>query len=135
MRFTVPQFVEREPKIIGPMTLKQFMYIGTAGAVCFVLYYLAPFIVFLAACLVLGVLGFALAFLKVGGKSLPALLASYLKFSISPKIYIWRKKEKMIEVFNKSGEKEEKKVEEPEITIKLTKDGQLKKIKTQVDTK
>jgi len=28
MEFTVPQFVEREPKLIGPFTFKQFIYIN-----------------------------------------------------------------------------------------------------------
>jgi len=36
MRYTVPQFIEHEAKIIGPLTFKQFTYLAMAGAGCFV---------------------------------------------------------------------------------------------------
>ena len=35
MRFQLPQFIETEIKIIGPFTLKQFMWIGAGGALLF----------------------------------------------------------------------------------------------------
>jgi hypothetical protein len=47
MRFSIPQFIEHTPKIIGPLTFKQFSFIGGAGAICFVLYFLLPQIIFI----------------------------------------------------------------------------------------
>ena len=38
MQFSVPQFVEVEDKIIGPLTLKQFLVLLGGGFVVFVLY-------------------------------------------------------------------------------------------------
>ena len=32
MQFQVPQFIETEDKVVGPLTLRQFMYIAGAGA-------------------------------------------------------------------------------------------------------
>ena len=37
MRFQVPQFIEIEDKIIGPLTIKQFIYIAGGAGMCFVI--------------------------------------------------------------------------------------------------
>ena len=47
--------------------------------------------VFVVATMFLESIGFGLAFLKTGGRSLPALLVSALQFSVGPKTYIWKK--------------------------------------------
>ena len=43
MRFQVPQFIEIESKIFGPLTLKQFIYLIGGGGIIFILYALLPF--------------------------------------------------------------------------------------------
>ena len=131
MRFTLPQFIEHEPKIVGPLTFRQFVFIGMAGAICFILYFTVPFYIFLIACLILGGGAITLAFLKIGGRSLPAILGNFLKFSLSPKIFIWRKIEAPIKVFKK--EKVKKETEE-ELPLKIAERSQLKKIRTQIET-
>lgn len=134
MRFTIPQFIEYEAKIVGPFTFKQFVYIGLAGAVCFILYFATPFYIFLISCFALGGGALALAFLKIGGRSLPAILGNFLMFTVSPKIYIWRKKEMPVTVFKKEGVKKEE-IEEEELPLKIAEKSQLKKLRTQVETK
>ena len=93
MQYIVPKFIGREPKIVGPFSFKQFIFIGIAGTISFVLYFMVPLSVFILSCVVLGGSAFALAFLKIGGRSLPEILTHFFNFSISPKIYIWKKKE------------------------------------------
>ena len=39
MQFQVPQFIETEDKIVGPLTLRQFLYIGAAGLLSFLLFF------------------------------------------------------------------------------------------------
>jgi len=134
MRFTVPQFIEYEAKVVGPFTFKQFVYVGLAGAVCFVIYFSAPFSVFLISCLVLGGGAMSFAFLKIGGRSLPSILGNFLKFSISPKIYIWRKKEAPVMVFKKEAKKEKEEIKEG-ISLKIAEKSQLKKLRTQIETR
>jgi len=133
MRFTVPQFIEHEAKIVGPLTFKQFIFIGMAGAVGFILYFTAPFYIFLIACLILGGGAVALAFLKIGGRDLPTVLGNSLKFLISPKMYIWRKKETPVRVFKKEEIKKE--VPEEGLPLKIAEKSQLKKLRTQIETK
>lgn len=137
MRFTVPQFIEYEAKIVGPFTFRQFIYIGIAGAICFILYFSIPFSLFLIACVVLGIGALSLAFLKIGGRSLPVILANFLKFSLTPKMYIWRKKEQLVTVFKKNKPSSAKAAEdkEEELPLKIAGNSQLKKLHTQIETK
>lgn len=132
MRFTVPKFIEHEAKIVGPLTFRQFIFIGMAGGICFILYFTVPFSIFLIACLILGGGAIALAFLKIGGRSLPTILGNFLKFFISPKIFIWRKVEAPIKVLKK--EKIKKEEVEEELPLKIAERSQLKKLRTQIET-
>ncbi len=133
MRFTVPKFIEHEAKIVGPLTFKQFIFIGVAGAIGFILYFTVPFSIFLIASLIFGGGAMALAFLKIGGRSLPTILGNFLKFSISPKMFIWRKIEAPIKIFKK--EKIKKEAVEEELPLKIAEKSQLKKLRTQIETK
>ncbi len=132
MRHTLPQFIEHEPKIVGPLTFKQFIFVGIAGAICFVLYFSAPFYVFLIACIFLGAGALALAFVKIGGRSLPVILGNFLKFNLTPKIYIWRKTETPIRVVKKAPKKE--KEAEEELPLKIAEKSQIKKLGTKIET-
>ena len=134
MRFTVPQFIEHEAKIVGPLTFRQFSFIGVAAAICFVLYYTLPFSVFLAACFILGGGAAALAFLKIGGRSLSTVFGNFLKFSVSTRIFIWKKGETPIMVFKKVEVKKEEEAED-ELPLKIAGKSQLKKLKTQIEIK
>jgi len=91
-QFTVPQFIEHEPKIVGPLTFKQFIFIGIAAAICFIFYFATPFYVFILATIVIMITGVSLAFLKSGGRSLPVVLKNFFNFSLAPKIYLWKQK-------------------------------------------
>lgn len=96
MRFQVPQFIEEETKIAGPLTFKQFALMGVAGVGVIILY--AAFaktnfliFAFLSTLLVISVL--ALAFIRVSGRSLPSVLGNFFLYSLSSRIYLWKKKD------------------------------------------
>jgi len=134
MRFTLPQFIEHEPKIVGPFTWKQIIYLGSAGTVSFVLYLTIPFQYFILITIFLMLGALSLALLKIGGRPLPVILVNFLKFKISPKIYLWGKKEVPIKVFKKEEEKEEETEEiKEEPLLKITEKSQLKKITSKIE--
>ena len=136
MRFSVPQFIEYEAKIVGPLTFKQFIYVGLTAAVCFVLYFSVPFSIFILACFVLGIGSLALAFLKIGGRPLPTIIGNFLRYSLTPKMYIWRKKEQPEpKVYKKETKKKKKEEEEEELPLKIAEKSQLKKLSTKIETK
>lgn len=92
MQFNVPQFIETEDKIIGPLTLKQFMLLLAGGVLVlfawyfFKLWFVAVLAVFLAA-----FLG-AIIFVKINGRPFITFLVSLIGFTARPKIYIWKRK-------------------------------------------
>jgi hypothetical protein len=91
MRYQVPQFIEVEDKIFGPLTLKQFIYLAGGAGLSFVIYTLLPF--FIAIILIVIVMGFsaALAFFKVNNKPFINVVESAFKYYLSSKLYIWKK--------------------------------------------
>lgn len=91
-QFTVPQFIEHKPKIIGPMTFDQFIYVGIAAAICFILYFTIPFYFFILATILIIPIAVVLAFGKAGGRPLPLVFKNFLVFTVRPKIYLWKKK-------------------------------------------
>lgn len=137
MRFTVPQFIEHESPIVGPLTFRQFIYVGTAGGIVFVLYFSlgkTNFFLFLILSIILMAGGTVLAFIKIGGRGLPTILANFFRFSLSPKMYIWKKKEQRVEVFKRVEVKKEERAEE-ELPLKIAGESRLKKLGVQIETK
>lgn len=92
MRFDVPQFIDVEDKIIGPLTLKQFLFLLAGGIVLALSWFYLPFFLFIIIGLPILVLVLALAFYKVNGRPLITYLLSMLKYHTKPRIYLWRKK-------------------------------------------
>lgn len=97
MQFQVPQFIEIEDKIIGPLTFKQFLFVvgGCGGAFIFYQLPLWAGVKFSLVIFCLGV-GAAFAFLKIGHKTLISTLEDAIIFYSSNKLYLWKKVPKPI---------------------------------------
>jgi hypothetical protein len=83
MEYQVPQFIEVEDKIFGPLTFKQFIYLaGGTGLCVIILLYLG----FLGLVLALPVAAFslALAFYKINNKS-------FVEILLNGRLYLWKK--------------------------------------------
>lgn len=91
MRFQVPQFIEIESKIFGPLTLKQFIYLLGGAGIIFILYAFLPFFLAILFGLPIGILSAALAFYKVNNQPFVKVIENAMKFSSSSKVYIWKK--------------------------------------------
>jgi len=92
----VPQFIDVEDKIFGPLTLKQFLYFIGAGVAGFFLYHLMVtilglplgfFLIFGAIFLGLAV---ALAFVKINDRPFVFVLMSALRFYSGSQLYVWK---------------------------------------------
>ena len=92
-QFQVPQFITVEDKVIGPFTLKQFLYLASGGGVILAAYMFLHFTLFLFAAALVGSLAGALAFLKVNEQPFPILLKNAMIYLIRPRLYIWKKEE------------------------------------------
>jgi len=92
VHYAVPQFIEIEDKIIGPLTMKQFLWLLVGGGVIFMLYFLLQFGVWIMVSLLIGG-GFAgMAFIRIYGMPLIQFMTSFLRFSLMSQIFIWRRK-------------------------------------------
>jgi transposase len=100
MRFQVPQFIEVEDKVFGPLTVKQFIYIAGGGGLSFIIWSLVPLPLIFKLVIILPVLAFsfALAFYKINNKPFINVVEAAFKYFFTAKLYIWRKAEKRAEV-------------------------------------
>ena len=94
MRFQVPQFIEMEDKIFGPLTIKQFIYIAGAAGLCFILFRFLPLILVIPLGIIVVGLSLALAFYQINNKPLIYILQSAFGYFVSDKLYLWKRKDK-----------------------------------------
>lgn len=92
MNFQVPQFIEIESKIFGPLSFPQFIYVVGGVAIAFLFYVAIPYFYIALIPMILSVLsGAALAFYKVNDRSLIFLVQSMIKYYTGSKLYLWKK--------------------------------------------
>ena len=95
MQFQVPQFIEIEDKIFGPLTLKQFIYLAGGVGASVVLYIYIPFkIIAILLILIIAPFSLALAFYKTNGKAFIDVVEAAFYYYVGSKLYIWKKEEK-----------------------------------------
>jgi|APFre7841882654_1041346.scaffolds.fasta_scaffold13422_4 hypothetical protein len=138
MRFQVPQFIDYEMKIFGPFTFRQFIFVAIAGAICFALYFTISFAKFLLITIILMGGTFALAFIKIEGRPITTILMNFLNFSVSPRIYLWRRKEiapKFVKIQMISKKEEKKEEEKDTLPLKIAGGSRLKNLFNQIETR
>ena len=92
MQFRVPQFIDVEDKLFGPLTFKQFLYLVGSGAIAFIIWSFIP-IKFIALFFVVPVFAFgaALAFVKINSMPFLHVVEAAFNYYIKDRLYIWRK--------------------------------------------
>ncbi len=114
MRFAVPQFIDVEDKLFGPLTFKQFVYIVGGVGLIFVAWKALPTFFALLLIVPIGALTWALAFYKVNNKPFIDVLQSAFNYFLRDKLYIWRKESK------KKKEEEKKENKTPQYIPTMT---------------
>lgn len=97
--YQVPQFIEHETKIVGPLTFRQFIYVGGGATILFILFFTIGeknFFLFFVVAALIGGFALALAFVKVGGRSFGSALFSMIGFFSSPRVFVWHKAQNKI---------------------------------------
>lgn len=112
MRYKVPQKIDLEDRIFGPLTMKQFGYVFGGGVIDYILfntlYGLYGLTVFIIAAFVPTVIAFALAFIKVQDRPFGEFIISFLLFSLKPKVLIWGRTPDPAMKINKAPKKDHK---------------------------
>jgi len=138
-RFSIPQFIEHEAKIVGPLTFRQFLFFGGGILLTLFLYFILPdalFVVILAAVILVGG-GAAFAFLRINGKTLPLFIADAFKFSLTSKVYVWQKQEKPINIFDEEKKTPlvQEKDDKEDLPFKISEKSHLKKMQEKMETR
>jgi hypothetical protein len=91
MQFRVPQFIDMEDKVVGPLTLRQFAYILGAGGFSFIIWTFIPLKI-LALPLILAISGLflSLAFVKFNNRPFADILESAFAYYTGSKLYTWK---------------------------------------------
>src|SRR3989338_4993508 len=131
MRFQVPQFIEVEDKIFGPLTFKQFIYVAGGVGIAAILFIILPKFLAIIISLPIVIFAAALAFYKMNDKPFINVVEAFVKYTLTNKLYIWKKEPPSLK---SSGEPREKKPIEQIYVPKLS-ESKLKELTWSLDIK
>lgn len=93
MQYKVPQDVQREDTIIGPLTMKQMIILGAGGGIAYAIYvslaktYYAE--VWLPPVAIVVVITLAFAFIKINGLPFSRFIMNFIEYRMLPRKRIW----------------------------------------------
>lgn len=103
-RFIVPQFIDAEDRIWGPITVRQFIIVLVGAFFIFISYRLSDFSLFLTQTIGIAFLVALFAFVKINGTLFHMFLLNMIQTLKRPKIRIWKKEYIKISEFTAKGE-------------------------------
>jgi hypothetical protein len=96
MRFEVPQFIEIEDKIFGPLSWRQFLYLSGGVGMAGVLFFTTHILVFIFIGIPLAILAGALAFYPVNNRPFSYFLEAIFNYLGGQRLYLWRQKSDVV---------------------------------------
>jgi hypothetical protein len=90
-QFVVPQFIDVEDKILGPITTRQFLIILGTALVLFIMYKILRFIPFVLSGLPISGIAGTFAFAKINGAPFHLFFLNILQTARRPNVRIWYK--------------------------------------------
>lgn len=114
-QFIVPQFIDVEDKILGPITTRQFIILLVDGLIVFGSYRWGDLGLFVFSLIFFGLGGLVIAFVKVNGQSFHYFLLNIIQTKLlRPKRRVWHKtlSKKELDILRKYVPEEPEKKEE-----------------------
>ena len=111
-QFVVPQFIEVEDKIIGPVTVRQFLILLGASLFVFLAYRFGDFAMFISVLAIVGGGALIFAFVKVNGQDFHYFVLNTIQYFRRPSLRIWHKsyEREELEYLRKLGIEEQKEI-------------------------
>lgn len=91
MQYSIPQFVEIEDKVVGPLTTKQFLYLVAGGIFLLIAWQFADLELFILLFILTSIIVIPFAFIKINGRPFQIYLLSMIRFFTQPKLRLWVK--------------------------------------------
>ncbi|MDO8183606.1 MAG: PrgI family protein [bacterium] len=122
MNFQVPQFIEIEDKIFGPLTFKQFLYVVGGVGLAFALYVYLP--IYLSIIPIIAIVGLSLmlAFFKYNERPFIQLVESAFYYALTNKLYVWKKEGRRQPIVLAATATEQLKMKSPRLSNSRLKD-------------
>ena len=98
MQFQVPQFIETEDKIAGPLTLKQVLYLVLAGGISLLFYFIFNFWFWILTTALLAALALAFGFAKYNGQPIVKIFFASIGFLWKPRFYLWKRESEEVTI-------------------------------------
>ena len=132
-RFIVPQFIDAEDKIWGPITVRQFIIMLVGMLFGFISYKLSDFTLFIFWAVIIAALVIMFAFYKVNGAPFHIFAINFIETTFKkPALRVWHKQHIKVEELKS---KEESNVKEgPVAPKKLTSSRKLSELSLIIDT-
>jgi hypothetical protein len=134
MLFRVPKFIEYETKLVGPLTVRQSLFILIHAGITFLIYLAIGkknYSLFLFSAFFLMGIGITFAFGRVEGRPLSTVFLNFFKHSFRPQRYLWKKPERPILTFEIKKYVPRKPEESP---FQIPEASHLRKAKIKVET-
>jgi len=90
-QFVVPQFIDVEDKIFGPITTRQFLILLFAGGIIFLSFKYFDLLLFGIITFFIGGLALVFAFYKPNGQLFHYFLLNIIQTNRKPRLRIWNK--------------------------------------------
>lgn len=90
-KFIVPQFIDKEDQILGPITVRQFLITLATLFIAFIEYKLFRFIYFIPIGLATIGVGATFGFVKINGQPFHVFFANFVQTSTRPPLRVWDK--------------------------------------------
>ncbi len=90
-QFVVPQFIEVEDKIFGPITTRQFLILLVSGTAVFLAYRFGDLSLFIFTTVFVGGFSLILAFVKINGQNFHYFLLNIIQTLRKPSLRVWQK--------------------------------------------
>ena len=91
MQFQVPQYIDVEDHIVGPLTLKQFFYIASGFLAIFVSFFILATWLWLITSVVIATAALSFALVKYNGRPLMTVTVAALRYYMGGRTYVWQK--------------------------------------------
>lgn len=132
-QFTVPQFIDVEDKIFGPVTTRQFLILLVAGGILFIVFKLADTVLFIILLALIGGFALVLAFVKVNGQTFHYFILNIIQSFRRPSRRVWNKYYTRAELVELQKASKVEEIEKPE-PVKPTSPRRIRELSLLVNT-
>ncbi len=98
LQFTVPQFIDVEDKIIGTITVRQFVILLVAVILMALGFKFLTFAAFIASAILIVLIAIVLAFVKINGAPFHYFVLNLVQTFKKPRLRVWRKDDTLLGV-------------------------------------